>query len=84
MGVGVRAHTGAIAASPYRQMGLTHGLTRAEAGLAQLQSRLQLPQNGSMQLLIIDEEQTLREVMEWLVRVGGFSSSANRSSRWRT
>jgi hypothetical protein len=43
-------------------MGLTHVLTRAAAGLAQLESRLQLPQDGSVRLLIIDDEQqTLRD-----------------------
>lgn len=67
-GVGVGAHVGAIAASSHWQMGLTHVLTRA-AGIAQLQSQLQLPQDGTVQLLMIDEGQTLREVVETLVRV---------------
>jgi len=72
MGVGVGAHAGegasAITAPSYWRTGLTHVLTRG-ARIAQLQSQLQLPQDGSVQLLLIEEQQTLREVVELLVRV---------------
>ena len=66
MGMGVGAIP--ITALSYWRTGLTHVLTRG-ARISQLQSQLQLPQDGSVQLLIIKEQQTLREVVELLVRV---------------
>jgi len=64
-GVGAGASANANAASSYWQMGLTHVLTRA-GGIG---AQLQFPQDaGSVELLIIEEEQTLREVVELLVR----------------
>ena len=55
---------GAIVASSHWQMRLTHIVMRP-AGIAQFQLQLLLlPQDGSVQLLVIDKQQTLREVVE--------------------
>jgi len=68
-GPGTSAYTGASESS-HRQTGLavtvTHVLTRA-GGIG---AQLRFPQDGSVpvELLIIEEEQTLREVVELLVR----------------
>jgi hypothetical protein len=52
-----------IAGDPsYKQMGLTHVLTRSNGVAAGL-----CPQDGSVVLLIIEEQQTLREVVELVV-----------------
>ncbi len=54
------------ASACYAQMGVTHVLTRhSSSGIAELR----LPADGSVQLLLIGEAQTLREVVELLVRV---------------
>jgi hypothetical protein len=57
--VGNPAYLGAGDPS-YKQMGLTHVLTRSEGAAV-------CPQDGSVVLLVIGEQQTLREVVELLV-----------------
>ena len=56
--------------SSHRQMGpaVTHVLTRAGRGGGGIGAQSESPQDGSVELLMIEEEQTLREVVESLVR----------------
>ncbi len=67
-GAGASANANAASSSSYWQMGLTHVLTRARGGIG---AQLPFPQDAgsSVELLMIEEEQTLREVVELLVGV---------------
>ena len=61
--------TSTSASAYYAQMGVTHVLTRYSSSSSSGIAELRLPADGSVQLLLIGEAQTLREVVELLVRV---------------